>query len=50
MGQRSRGLELKFVERTMYEAGFGDVISKPLPLEPNVKGPALFLLAGTKTN
>jgi ArsR family transcriptional regulator len=48
MGQTSRGLEPKAIERMMGDAGFAEVTTRPLPPEPNVKGPALFLAAGTR--
>jgi ubiquinone/menaquinone biosynthesis C-methylase UbiE len=48
MGQTSRGLELKAVERMMGEVGFVNLTARPLPPEANVRGPALFLVAGTK--
>jgi ubiquinone/menaquinone biosynthesis C-methylase UbiE len=48
MGQTSLGLEPKLIERMMSEAGFTNLTMKSLSPEPNVKGPALFLVAGTK--
>jgi ArsR family transcriptional regulator len=49
LGQTSLGLEPKTVERMLADAGFVEVTTRPLPPEPNVKGPALFLAAGRKT-
>jgi ArsR family transcriptional regulator len=47
-GQQSLGLEPAAVERMMHESGLGKTQTRPLPPEPNVKGPALFLAAGVK--
>jgi ubiquinone/menaquinone biosynthesis C-methylase UbiE/DNA-binding transcriptional ArsR family regulator len=43
LGQTSLGLEPKAIERMLTDAGFTTVATRPLPPEPNVKGPALFL-------
>jgi ubiquinone/menaquinone biosynthesis C-methylase UbiE/DNA-binding transcriptional ArsR family regulator len=50
MGQASLGLEPKVIERMMGEAGLENITTRLLSPEPNVKGPALFLTAGTKIN
>jgi ubiquinone/menaquinone biosynthesis C-methylase UbiE/DNA-binding transcriptional ArsR family regulator len=50
MGQTSLGLEPMVLERIMKEAGFANVNTRPLPPEPNVKGPALFLAAGARVS
>ena len=49
MGQTSLGLEPHPIERMMSGAGFTNVTTRPLPAEPNVKGPALFLASGAKS-
>ena len=46
MGQRAAGFEPPQVEQLMREAGFTMTTSRPLPPEPQAKGPALFLAAG----
>lgn len=50
LGQTSMGLEPKSVERMMSESGLSHVTIRPLPPEPNVKGPALFLASGVKVS
>ena len=47
-GQMSLGLEPRAVEKMMTDAGFGNITTRSLPPEPNVKGPALFLAAGQR--
>jgi ArsR family transcriptional regulator len=47
-GQMSRGLEPKAVERMMIDAGMEQVITRQLPPEQNVKGPALFSAVGQR--
>jgi ubiquinone/menaquinone biosynthesis C-methylase UbiE/DNA-binding transcriptional ArsR family regulator len=47
-GQMSRGIDPASVERLMTPGGFKNVTTRPLPPEQNVKGPALFLTAGTR--
>jgi hypothetical protein len=43
-------LEPKTVERMLADAGFVEVTTRPLPPEPNVKGPALFLATAVRRN
>jgi ubiquinone/menaquinone biosynthesis C-methylase UbiE/DNA-binding transcriptional ArsR family regulator len=47
-GQMSLGLEPKAVEKMLSENGFENIATRALPPEMNVKGPALFLAAGTR--
>jgi ubiquinone/menaquinone biosynthesis C-methylase UbiE/DNA-binding transcriptional ArsR family regulator len=47
-GQQSLGLAPTFVERAMADAGLGGGVAKPLPPEPQAKGPALFLAVGRR--
>lgn len=47
MGQARRGLEPEELQQIVREAGFSGVTSGPLPPEPTVKGPALFLVAAS---
>jgi ArsR family transcriptional regulator len=46
MGQRHMGFDRAEVETTMREAGLTPTAFRPLPPEPGVKGPALFLVTG----
>jgi ubiquinone/menaquinone biosynthesis C-methylase UbiE len=46
MGQTNSGLDPKEIEGMLTTAGLVNVITKPLPPESNVKGPALFLATG----
>jgi len=48
MTQHWLGFDLDQVCRWLAEASFAVTICRPLPPEPNVKGPALFLAAATK--
>lgn len=48
MGQHHRGFEPSQVQNDLKEAGFGSVNCRPLPPEPQVKGPALFLATANK--
>jgi ArsR family transcriptional regulator len=48
MNQTRRGLEPAELEQLVLEAGFSTATYRPLPPEPNVKGPALFLVCATK--
>ena len=50
MGQVRRGLEPAEMQEVLEEAGFSELITRMLPPEQNVKGPALFLLAGCVGN
>lgn len=50
MGQSSLGLEPKAVDRMMSDAGFAKVTTRSLPSEPHVKGPAMFLATGDKSD
>ena len=43
MGQQHSGFELLQFKADLAEAGFANVNASPLPPEPNVKGPAMFL-------
>lgn len=47
MEQQHAGFELAAMEQMMVEAGLSKVVCRPLPTEPNVKGPALFIATGT---
>lgn len=47
-GQLALGFDPAAVAAMMAAAALVDVSSRPLPPEPNVKGPALFLAAGTR--
>jgi ubiquinone/menaquinone biosynthesis C-methylase UbiE len=49
-GQMSLGLEPAAIEGMMKNAGFENVLTRPLTPEPNVKGPALFLATGSRAN
>jgi SAM-dependent methyltransferase len=49
LGQMSLGLEPAKLAQMMSDAGFADVKIDSLPPEPNVKGPALFLARGLRT-
>jgi ArsR family transcriptional regulator len=49
MGQQVAGLEPRDVESMLAASGLRDATTRPLPPEPNVKGPALFLASGVKT-
>ena len=44
-GQMSLGLEAAAIDAMMKSAGFESCVVRPMPPEPNVKGPALFLAA-----
>jgi ArsR family transcriptional regulator len=48
MGQTSLGLESRSVEKMMRDVGLTEVRMRPLPPEPNVKGPALFIATGER--
>jgi SAM-dependent methyltransferase len=50
MGQQRLGFIRADVEQLMSAAGFAATTVRPLPPEPNVKGPALFVAVGTKGN
>ena len=50
MGQQRLGFERNEFEHLMVTAGFEPPTVRPLPPEPNVKGPALFLSVATKAN
>ena len=47
MEQHHAGFELAAMEKMMADAGLSKVVCRPLPPEPNVKGPALFIATGT---
>jgi ArsR family transcriptional regulator len=47
MGQQVLGFEPGRVETWLREAGFGSVAARPLPPEPQAKGPALFVATGS---
>jgi ArsR family transcriptional regulator len=49
-GQMSLGLEPVAVQRMLSDGGFESVVVKPLVPELNVKGPALFLATGTRSD
>src|SRR5688572_23503478 len=48
MGQQRLGFDRGDLEQLMASAGFGSVSIRPLPPEPGVKGPGLFLAIGSK--
>ncbi len=48
MEQQHAGFDLALMEKMMVDAGLSNVACRPLPPEPNVKGPALFLAVGKK--
>ena len=48
MEQQHRGFESEAVEKMLTEAGFERCAVRPLPPEPNAKGPALFLATAAK--
>jgi ubiquinone/menaquinone biosynthesis C-methylase UbiE/DNA-binding MarR family transcriptional regulator len=48
MEQQHAGFEPAEMEKMMAEAGLSNVVCRPLPPEPNVKGPALFIATGKK--
>lgn len=48
MEQQHAGFEPAEMEKMMAEAGLSNVVVRPLPPEPNVKGPALFIATGKK--
>ena len=48
MGQRHAGFDPGELERMMAAAGFSSIAHNPLPPEPGVKGPALFLTTARK--
>ena len=48
MGQASLGFDPEPLARTLGEAGFGDVVARPLAPEAQAKGPALILATGSK--
>jgi ArsR family transcriptional regulator len=48
MGQQRLGFERAELEQLMSNAGFDSLTIRPLPSEPNVKGPALFLATAGK--
>ena len=50
MGQTTLGLDPPQLRRELADAGFADVVINPLPPEPNVKGPALFLATAHQSN
>ena len=50
MGQQRLGFDRADLEHLMTSAGFASTGVRPLPPEPNVKGPALFVAVGTKAN
>lgn len=49
MGQQRLGFERSEFEHLMAAAGFEKPAIRPLPSEPNVKGPALFLATATRS-
>jgi ubiquinone/menaquinone biosynthesis C-methylase UbiE len=49
MEQQHRGFESAAVQKMLAEAGFAKSSIRPLPPEPNAKGPALFLATGSMT-
>jgi hypothetical protein len=48
MNQRHRGFALEVLQDQLVAAGFSHTVINPLPSEPNVNGPALFLATATK--
>ena len=48
MGQQRRGIESAEMEQLLREAELKPLVHRPLPPEPGVKGPALFLSASSK--
>jgi ubiquinone/menaquinone biosynthesis C-methylase UbiE/DNA-binding transcriptional ArsR family regulator len=48
MEQQHPGFSSESAEKMLTDAGFANVMSRPLPPEANVRGPALFLATGTK--
>jgi len=48
MEQQHAGFEPSEIEKMLGEAGLTNVSCRPLPPEPNVRGPALFLAVGMK--
>jgi ArsR family transcriptional regulator len=48
LGQQSLGFEPQRMELMLREAGFSGATVRPLPPEPQSKGPALFLAAGQR--
>jgi ubiquinone/menaquinone biosynthesis C-methylase UbiE/DNA-binding MarR family transcriptional regulator len=48
MGQRHPGFDPRDLERMMAAAGLTPITSNPLPPEPGVKGPALFLATASR--
>ena len=43
----SADIDQPAMEQMMVDAGLSNVVCRPLPTEPNVKGPALFIATGT---
>lgn len=50
MGQRHAGFDPHDLERMMQATGLSPIANHPLPPEPGVKGPALFLATARKLN
>jgi ArsR family transcriptional regulator len=50
MGQQRLGFDRGELEQLMAAAGFGSTGVRPLPPEPGVKGPGLFVAVGTKAD
>lgn len=48
MGQQSLGFDPSALQQLLTAAGFATAIVRPLPPEPNAKGPALFLASAIK--
>ena len=48
LGQTRLGFDAKELEQLLADAGFAHATVRPLPPEPNAKGPALFLATATR--
>jgi ArsR family transcriptional regulator len=48
LGQTRLGFDAKELEQLLSDAGFSHATIRPLPPEPNAKGPALFLATATR--
>ena len=49
LGQTRLGFEPRELEKLLKDAGFAGVEIRPLPPEPNAKGPAMFLAVATRS-
>ena len=48
MGQTRLGFDPRDLEKLLTDSGLASVTIRPLPPEPNAKGPALFLATATR--